>query len=99
MPTTAKVFTTGNSQAVRLPKAFRLDTTEVWIYRNAVTGVITLRPKDVDQRKRNIDELFRLIAENPSFDDFVPPRTMGQSRDPFADEAALAPAPSKRRKS
>ena len=96
MQTTAKVFTTGNSQAVRLPKAFRLDTTEVWISRNAVTGVITLKPKDVDQRKRNIDELFRLIAENPSNEDFVPPRLVGESRDPFADEAV--PAPSKRRK-
>ena len=97
MPATAKVFTTGNSQAVRLPKAFRLDTTEVWISRNAVTGVITLKPKDVDQRKRNIDEMFRLIAANPSNEDFAPPRTMAESRDPFADEAA--PAPSKRRKS
>ncbi len=97
MTTTAKVFTTGNSQAVRLPKAFRLDTSEVWISRNAVTGVITLKPKDVDQRKRNIDELFRLIAENPSAEDFVPPRSVGESRDPFADEGG--PAPSKRRKS
>ena len=97
MTATAKVFTTGNSQAVRLPKAFRLDTTQVWISRNAVTGVITLKPKDVDQRKRNIDGLFLLIAESPSNEDFVPPRTIGQSRDPFADEAAAAL--SKRRKS
>ena len=97
MTATAKVFTTGNSQAVRLPKAFRLDTTEVWISRNAVTGVITLKPKDVDQRKRNIDGLFLLTAESPSNEDFVPPRTIGQSRDPFADEAAAAL--SKRRKS
>ena len=97
MPTTAKVFTTGNSQAVRLPKAFRLDTAEVCISRNSVTGVITLKPKNVDQRKCNIDELFRLIAENPSNEDFVPPRTMTESRDPFAQEAA--PVPAKRRKS
>ena len=97
MPTTAKVFITGNSQAVRLPKAFRLDTTEVWISRDSVTGVITLKPKDVDQRKRNIDELFRLIASSPSLEDFVPPRTMAESRDPFAEVAA--PAVSKRRKS
>lgn len=96
MPTTAKVFTTGNSQAVPLPKAFRLDTTEVWISRNAVTGLITLKPKNVDQRKCNIEELFRLIAENPSSEDFVPPRTMAESRDPFAQEAA--PVPAKRRK-
>ena len=59
--------------------------------------MITLKPKDVDQRKRNIDGLFLLIAESPSNEDFVPPRTIGQSRDPFADEAAAAL--SKRRKS
>lgn len=31
--TTAKVFQSGNSQAVRLPKEFRFDTTEVEIFR------------------------------------------------------------------
>ena len=31
MPATAKVFTIGNSQAVRLPKAFRVDASEMWI--------------------------------------------------------------------
>lgn len=30
---TAKVFMSGNSQAVRLPKEFRLDTAEVEIFR------------------------------------------------------------------
>lgn len=40
---TAKVFSTGRSQAVRLPKAFRFDTDEVTIERHG-DGVI-LRPK------------------------------------------------------
>ena len=31
--TTAKVFQSGNSQAVRLPKEFRFNTREVEIYR------------------------------------------------------------------
>ena len=62
-----------------------------------MTGVITLEPKNVDQRKRNIDELFRLIAGNPSNENFVPPRTIAESRDPFAQEAAWVPT--KRRKS
>jgi antitoxin VapB len=31
---TAKVFTSGNSQAIRLPKEFRLDTDEVFITRS-----------------------------------------------------------------
>ena len=38
-----KVFTTGRSQAVRLPKAFRFDTAEVTIER--VGDAVVLRPK------------------------------------------------------
>jgi antitoxin VapB len=41
----AKVFTIGSSQAIRLPKAYRVDTREMWISKNAATGEITLRPK------------------------------------------------------
>ena len=40
---TAKVFTTGRSQAVRLPKAFRFDTKEVTIEK--VGNAVVLRPK------------------------------------------------------
>lgn len=40
---TAKIFTTGRSQAVRLPKAYRFDTAEVFIERKG--DVVTLRPK------------------------------------------------------
>ena len=31
MPNTAKIFANGHSQAVRLPKAFRFETDEVYI--------------------------------------------------------------------
>lgn len=41
--TTAKVFQSGNSQAVRLPKEFRFDTTEVEIFRRG--NEIVLRDK------------------------------------------------------
>lgn len=41
--TTAKVFTTGRSQAVRLPKEFRFNTKEVTIERKG--DAIVLRPK------------------------------------------------------
>jgi antitoxin VapB len=85
MLATAKVFTTGNSQAIRLPKAFRVDVREVWISKNEVTGEITLRPKD--QRQRNLAELFRLIADNPFTEDFIPPRTEDEPRNPFAEWA------------
>ena len=40
---TAKVFTTGRSQAVRLPKAYRFDTNEVTIEK--VGNAVVLRPK------------------------------------------------------
>jgi antitoxin VapB len=40
---TAKVFTTGRSQAVRLPKAFRFDTDEVTIEK--IGNAVILRPK------------------------------------------------------
>lgn len=45
-PVTAKVFKTGRSQAVRLPKAFRFDTDEVTIER--LGNAVILRPKQDD---------------------------------------------------
>jgi antitoxin VapB len=45
-PSVAKVFTTGRSQAVRLPKAFRFDTDEVTIEK--VGNAVILRPKKED---------------------------------------------------
>ena len=44
---TAKVFKSGNSQAVRLPKEFRLDATEVEIYRRGDEIVLRERPRDL----------------------------------------------------
>jgi antitoxin VapB len=44
MPATvAKVFTSGNSQAIRLPKEFRLDTEEVFIRKSGDSLIITPR--------------------------------------------------------
>jgi antitoxin VapB len=40
---TAKIFTTGRSQAVRLPKAFRFNSSEVTIERQGDS--VILRPK------------------------------------------------------
>jgi antitoxin VapB len=42
-PDTAKIFSTGRSQAVRLPKAYRFDTAEVFIEK--VGNTVILRPK------------------------------------------------------
>ena len=87
MPTTAKVFTTGNSQAVRLPKAFRVNVAEMWISKNEVTGEISLKPKDEDQRQRNLAELFRMIREEPFTEDFIPERSDEVRPSPFEDWA------------
>lgn len=40
----AKIFETGRSQAVRLPKKFRFDTSEVLVQR--IGDVVMLTPKD-----------------------------------------------------
>ena len=85
MLATAKVFTNGHSQAIRLPKAFRVDVAEMWITKNEVTGEITLKPKDDNQRKRNLAELLRMIKESPFSEDFIPPRHDAWEVDPFAD--------------
>lgn len=87
MIATAKVFTTGNSQAVRLPKAFRVDVREMWITRNELTGEITLKPKDDDLRQRNLAKLFKMIEENPFTEDFIPERVIEKSRNPFEEWA------------
>jgi antitoxin VapB len=52
---TAKIFTTGRSQAVRLPKAYRFDTAEVFIEK--VGNTVILRPK------RNKDEWWASVQK------------------------------------
>ena len=58
--TTAKVFRSGNSQAVRLPKAFRLKGAEVEIFRRG--DEIVLREID----GRGLARAFELIASLPA---------------------------------
>ena len=45
---TAKVFTTGRSQAVRLPREFRFDVAEVFVRRDPLTGDVVLSRKPAD---------------------------------------------------
>ncbi len=45
MPTTAKLFKTGRSQAVRLPKKFRFEGTEVLIEKVGDSVVLTPKKK------------------------------------------------------
>jgi len=76
---TAKVFTTGNSQAIRLPKAFRLDAEEVWISKSK-DGILTIQPKP------RLDELEAFLAElqsMPQTEEFLLPRDDAPGPSPF----------------
>ena len=59
--TTAKVFMTGRSQAIRLPKEFRFEGKEVEIFRRG--DEVILREKPV-----TVDHLFKIMSQMP--DDF-----------------------------
>ena len=72
MLATAKLFKTGSSQAVRLPKACRLPCEEVWVHKNEVTGVVTLTPKK--NTAAGLDELFRLIEAAAVPEEFMAER-------------------------
>lgn len=67
--TTAKVFWSGRSQAVRLPKAFRLDAREVRIRRHGAAVVLEPIPTDwawLDALVRPLDQDFlEAIEEEP----------------------------------
>ena len=65
---TARVFRSGNSQAVRLPKEFRLKSGEVEIYRSGKE--IVLREKD-----GNMTRAFDLLAGLPEDIAVRDPRT------------------------
>jgi antitoxin VapB len=60
---TARVFRSGNSQAVRLPKEFRLKSTEVEIFRRG--DEIVLREK-----AQGLARAFEILAGLPA--DFLP---------------------------
>jgi antitoxin VapB len=94
MISTAKIFTTGNSQAVRLPKAFRMPGDVVYISRNETTGDVILSPKDDDQRQRNLAQLFKMIREEPMTEEFLATRSDEVRPDPF--ENWILPVSAKR---
>ena len=59
---TAKIFKSGNSQAVRLPKEFQFDTSEVQIFRRGDEVVLKKIPG-------NLSRVFDLLTELS--DDFM----------------------------
>jgi len=62
---TAKVFRSGNSQAVRIPAEFRLDTDEVEIFRR--DDELVLR-----QKAKSLEQAFHLLTSLPA--DFMAER-------------------------
>jgi antitoxin VapB len=56
---TAKIFTTGRSQAVRLPKAYRFTTSEVTIEKRG--DAVILRPK-VQSKEEWWDEMEKILV-------------------------------------
>ena len=83
---TTRVFTNGNSQAVRLPKEFRFDGSEVFIRKDAATGdvVLSARPPSGSWA-----DFFALRARTRIPEDFLADRPLNETkpvRDPFASE-------------
>lgn len=81
MSQTAKLFTNGRSQAVRLPAAYRFDTKEVFIRQDAETGDVILSRKPASW-----DGFFAALKDVDVPADFLSAseRQQGtQNRDPF----------------
>ena len=85
MTDVAKVFMSGRSQAVRLPKAYRVDASEMTIER--VGDAIVLRPIRQDALERFLARRDAYLAENTSkkAEDLFPDRDQ-----PAWDDRAIA---------
>lgn len=89
---TARVFANGNSQAVRLPKAFRLETRTVFIRKDPITGDIVLSARPAPG---GWDDFFALRARTHMPADFLVRRPMNENnaaRDPFSGTRRSRPA-------
>ncbi|MBI1943411.1 MAG: AbrB/MazE/SpoVT family DNA-binding domain-containing protein [Betaproteobacteria bacterium] len=69
----AKVFMTGRSQAVRLPKAYRFDTDEVLIERKP-DGAVLLRPKARRPLGERLRAILRALPDDAGFERPEQPR-------------------------
>lgn len=67
--TIAKLFRNGRSQAVRLPREFRFDGTEVSVRRDPETGDVILSP-----HRRSAKEFFQLLDSLGPVADFLKDR-------------------------
>jgi len=75
MPRTAKLFSNGRSQAVRLPVDFRFEGSEVYVRRDAATGdVILSRRPDSWQDFFDLVDTLDIPEEFMSDRDVSPPQ-------------------------
>lgn len=90
MQTAVKIVAKPHSQLIRLPDFIKVEAGELALFWDAASNEIVLKPGAQAQRKRHLDEFFRLIREEPFPDDFsfrdesVPVQFPG---DPFANNA------------
>ncbi len=77
--TISRVFMNGNSQAVRIPQEFRLNTARVEIFRNA-EGDLVLRPLPTDRGAALLGAL------NAFDDDYVSLLEAGRAEQPPLQE-------------
>lgn len=75
---TAKIFTTGRSQAVRLPLEFRFDVPQVFIRRDPASGDVVLSRRPTDWQG-----LLDAVAQNKNDDFLIERRPDQPRRDPF----------------
>jgi len=78
MHQTAKIFVTGRSQAVRLPREFRFDVPEVFIRHDPLTGDVVLSRKPTDWQG-----LLDAVALNKDEDFLLERRQTRARRDPL----------------
>lgn len=78
---TAKIFTTGRSQAVRLPAEFRFEGSEVFVRRDPKSGDVIL-----SRKPDSWDGLIELYSKEQVPSDFMSAcdrKQPSQDRDPF----------------
>jgi antitoxin VapB len=80
MTTVAKLFTTGGSQALRLPKEFRFPGKTVRL-RRTKGGIVQILPDDDLEKRRR--RFMKLAGSCPDLPDVEPHTTPDLPRDPL----------------
>lgn len=78
MTKTAKLFTTGGSQAIRLPKEFRFSGKSVQLRKTRAGVLITPEKPDIEKLRKSLREL---AGSCPDFPDIPRPSGVDVPRD------------------